>query len=212
MKLTKFEHSCLILEHTGDTLVIDPGTFSRPVTELRGVVAIVISHEHQDHWSPEQVGAILAHNPDARIYGPAGVAAAAHQFSITTVAAGDRISCGAFTLRFFGNVHAEIHSSIPLIDNVAVLVNESLYYAGDSFTVPDDVSVDVLAVPIGAPWLKISEAIDYVDALQPNHTFAVHEMVLSDAGQSLANARIAAATEQGGGAFHPLRPGDSLEI
>ena len=212
MKLTKLEHSCLILEHNGDTIVIDPGAFTRPASDLRGVVAIVITHEHQDHWSPEQVAGILEHNPQARIYGPAGVAAAAPQFTVGTVAAGDNISSGAFSLRFFGGVHAEIHSSVPLIDNVAVLVNDALYYAGDSFTVPDGVKVDVLAVPSGAPWLKISESIDYVTAVRAKRTFPVHEMVLSDAGKNLANARIATATEQSGGEFHPLQPGDSLEI
>lgn len=212
MKLTKFEHSCLVLELSGQTLVLDPGAFTRPVTELRGVVAIVITHEHQDHWTPDQVRGILAHNPAARIFGPRGVAAAADTFAVTTVTPGGSVTVGAFTLRFFGGVHAEIHSSIPLIDNVGVLVNDTLYHAGDSFTVPDGVPVDVLAVPIGAPWLKLSEAIDYVAAINPRRSFSMHEMVLSDAGKALSNARIATITEQCGGTFHALQPGDTLEL
>ena len=228
MKLTKLEHACLILEESGDTLVIDPGGFTRPVTGLRGVVAIVITHEHQDHWTLAQIEGILAENPGAQIYGPEGVATATAAataaavtieptttpsgFAVIAVAAGDNVSVGSFRLQFFGGVHSEIHSSIALIDNVGVLVNETFYYAGDSFSAPTDVVVEILAVPIGAPWLKLSESMDYVSAIGPNRTFPVHEMVLSAAGQAISNARIAAVTEQLGGTFHPLQPGESLQL
>ena len=69
-----------------------------------------------------------------------------------------------------------------------------------------------LAVPAGAPWLKISEVIDYVIAVAPRRSFPVHEMVLSVAGKSLSNARIKSATEEGGGEFFPLKPGDELDL
>ncbi|MGO7984029.1 hypothetical protein ACC691_40010, partial [Rhizobium johnstonii] len=84
------------------------------------------------------------------------VAAAAKDFAIETVSAGDEVTVGAFTLRFFGGRHAVIHSSIPIVDNVGVLVNDTLYYAGDSFTIPDGVDVQVLAAPAGAPWMKLA--------------------------------------------------------
>jgi len=213
MKLTKHEHSCLVLEQAGDTLIIDPGSFTTPLTEERGVVAVVITHEHPDHWTPEQLRRILDLSPGAKIYGPAGVAAAAgDKFDVTAVAAGDTHAAGAFTLRFFGGVHAEIHRSIPLVDNVGVLVNDELYYAGDSFTIPEDVAVGTLAVPAGAPWLKISEVMDYVDAVKPKRSFPVHEMVLSVAGKSLSNTRIAAVTEQNGGQFFALEPNQTLDL
>lgn len=212
MKLTKLEHACMILEDSGDTLVIDPGVFTRSLADLTGVVAVVITHEHPDHWTPDQVKAILAGNPDAAIYGPPGVAAAASDFPVTEVFAGQTVEAGAFILRFFGGTHAEIHRSIPLIDNLAVLVNDELYYPGDSFTIPEGVDVQTLATPAGAPWLKIGEVIDYVEAVAPRRSFPAHEMVLSDAGKGMANDRIATATEKGGGTFSALTPGDSLEL
>ncbi|WP_165067192.1 MBL fold metallo-hydrolase [Marisediminicola senii] len=217
MKVTKREHSCLVIQQASDVLIIDPGSFTTPLGDARGVVAIVITHEHPDHWTPEQLRRILDMNPDARIIGPAGVvaaaeAAAAGEFGITTVAPGDTLEVGAFTLRFFGGTHAEIHRSIPLIDNVGVMVNDELYYAGDSFFIPEGVSVPTLAVPAGAPWLKISEVIDYVDAVKPKRSFPMHEMVLSVAGKTMANQRIQAATEQNGGEFYPIEPGQSLDL
>ncbi len=212
MKLTKFEHSCLVLEDSGDTLVIDPGAFTRELTDLTGVVAIVITHEHPDHWTAEQLTRLLETNPEARIFGPGGVVSAASDFDVTEVSAGDSLDAGAFTLRFFGGDHAVIHRSIPIVDNVGVLVNDELYYAGDSFVIPEGVAVSTLAAPAGAPWMKVSEVIDYVEAIAPRRSFSVHEMVLSDIGRGMSDQRITAATESGGGAFLALAPGDSTEL
>ena len=173
---------------------------------------MVITHEHDDHWTPEQLGRIVAANPGVRIFGPAGVAAAASDFPVETVAAGDKVEAGPFRMRFFGGRHAQIHPSIPVIDNLGVLVNDALYYAGDSFTVPEGVTVDVLAAPAGAPWMKIAEAMDYVIAVAPRRAFPTHEMLLSQAGKALSNARLGWATEQGGGEYLPLEPGASIDF
>lgn len=212
MRLTKLEHACLVLEDSGKTLIVDPGSFTTPLVGTNNVVAIVITHEHADHWTDDQLKRILEQNPDARLFGPEGVATAASDFDITTVSSGDQIEVGPFTLRFFGEKHAVIHSSIPVVDNVGVLINDVLYYAGDSFTIPEGVTVDTLAVPAGAPWLKISEVMDYVMAVKPRRSFPTHEMLLSVAGKTISNARIQGATEDGGGEFFALEPGDTLDL
>ncbi|RZS65977.1 L-ascorbate metabolism protein UlaG (beta-lactamase superfamily) [Agromyces ramosus] len=212
MRLTKLEHAALVVEDSGDRLYVDPGKFTTPITESAGTVAVVVTHQHDDHWTPEQLGRIVAANPDVRILGPAGVAAAASDFAVETVAAGDEVDVGPFRLRFFGGRHAQIHPSIPIIDNLGVLVNDALSYAGDSFAVPEGVAVDVLAAPANAPWMKISEVMDYIIAVAPRRAFPTHEMLLSRAGKDLANARLRWATEQGGGEYLPLEPGDAIDF
>lgn len=212
MKVTKREHACLIVEDAGKHLVIDPGSFTPLLAEVGSVVAIVITHEHADHFTSEQLSRLLAGNPDARIFGPSGVVKAASDFAVEVVNAGDTVAVGPFTLRFFGTTHAVIHSSYPRVDNVGVLVNDELYYAGDAFTVPDGVNVGTLAVPSGAPWLKIGEVMDYVAAISPRRSFPVHEMVLSVIGQAMSNARIKSVTEEHGGEFFTLEPGDELDL
>jgi L-ascorbate metabolism protein UlaG (beta-lactamase superfamily) len=212
MRLTKLEHASLILEDSGKKLFLDPGSYTTAITEASLTVAIVITHEHADHWTPEQIERIRSKNPDARIFAPAGVAAAAADLPIEVVKAGDEVEVGPFVLRFFGEKHAVIHETIPVVDNVGVLVNGSFYYGGDSYTVPEGVDVDVQAVPAGAPWLKIGDVMDYVLAVKPRRSFPTHEMTLSKAGKEMSNARIKWATEQNGGEFYPLAPGDSLDI
>ena len=212
MRITKQEHACLILESAGKTLVIDPGIFTTALVGLTDVVAVVITHEHGDHWTADQLTRILKRNPDTKLYGPEGVALAATDFDIIIVKDGDTINAEPFSLRFFGEKHAVIHSSIPIVDNVGVLVNDALYYPGDSFTVPEGVEVDVLAAPVGAPWLKIGEAIDFVLAVRPRRAFATHEMVLSTAGKAIGGERLKWAVEQGGGEYVALEPGDTLDL
>ena len=212
MKLTKLEHAALVLEASGQKLFIDPGSFTTALTETANAAAIVITHEHPDHWTPEQLGRVIAMNPGVPIYGPAGVAAAAGDIAVNVVADGDTVQAGPFTLRFFGEKHAVIHSSIPVIDNVGVLVNDELFYPGDAFTVPEGLAVKTLAVPAGAPWLKIGEVMDYVLAVKPLRSFPTHEMGLSRGGKDLANARIRTVTEQNGGTFFPLEPHESLDL
>jgi len=211
MKLVKREHACLVLTQGSDTLVIDPGSFTLPLEGVTGVVAIVVTHEHPDHWTPEHLDRIIAANPDARLFGPEGVALATQGYDVTVVADGDTVSVGEFELAFYGEKHAVIHTSIPVIDNVGVLVNGVLWYGGDSFTVPP-VAVETVAVPAGAPWLKIGEVMDYVDGLAPKRTFPTHEMVLSVIGKGMANQRIAAITESHGGEHFALEPGESLDL
>ena len=211
MRITKHEHALLTVEAGEETLVIDPGSFSPALGSLTNVTGVVITHEHADHWIPEHLTAIASQFPDAVFFGTAAVAAQA-PVEVTVVSPGDEVTAGSFSLRFFGGTHSEIHSSIPLVDNVGVLVNDSLYYPGDSYAVPEGVAVEALAAPVGAPWLKIGEAMDFVLAVAPRHAFGTHEATLSAAGAGMHLGRLAWATEQGGGQFHPLTPGESFEI
>lgn len=214
MRITKLEHAAVVVADAGETLVIDPGKFTRPIEADAATVAVVITHQHDDHWTPEQLQRIRAASPGVALFGPAGVVAAAAEAGIAVqpVAAGDSVEVGGFRLRFFGGRHALIHRSIPVIDNLGVLVNGRFYYGGDSFDAPGDTAVEVLAVPAAAPWMKLSEAMDYVEAVAPRRSFPTHEMLLSEAGKALSNARIAWSTEQAGGEFSPLTPGDSIEV
>ncbi|MFM6974215.1 MAG: MBL fold metallo-hydrolase [Agromyces sp.] len=215
MKLTKWEHACMVLELEGSKLVLDPGAFTAPVEGLTDVIGIVVTHEHFDHWTPEQFERILRLNPSARVFGTDATVAQAREQGVThtieAVHPGDQLELGPFRLRFFGGDHAIIHESIPQIRNVGVLVNDTLYYPGDSFFVPD-VHVPVLAAPASAPWLKIAETMDFIMAVRPERCIQSHEMANSVIGNGMAKARMAWATEQGGGAFTWLEPGDTYEL
>ncbi len=182
----KYEHACFTLEKDSQLLVVDPGNFTTDFISPSNVVAIVITHEHGDHFDHEQIAAIAAENPNVVIVGHPSITDKIEVFQTISVLPGDELMTGPFSLRFFGGEHAVIHPDIPVIANLSVLVNDLLYYPGDSFVRPD-VPVDTLALPVGAPWLKLSEAVDFVRDIKPRFVFPTHDAVLSDIGKGLAD-------------------------
>ncbi|WP_298864256.1 MBL fold metallo-hydrolase [Microbacterium sp.] len=212
MRITKFEHAALRIDEQDASLLIDPGSFTAPIDGLDRVVAVVITHEHADHWTPAHLDAVLTSAPNAKIFAPAGVAAAAGDYDITVVSPGDAVSAGPFSLRFFGGTHEVIHSSLPVVDNVGVLVNDAVYYPGDSYAVPGGVDVDVLAAPLSAPWLRIGDAFDFVTAVHARRVFGTHDIPLSDIGRSMHRGHLQRAVDGYGGQFLALNPGDVLDV
>jgi L-ascorbate metabolism protein UlaG (beta-lactamase superfamily) len=212
MRITKHEHAALTLENQGRKLIIDPGSFTTPLPSVEDVAGVVVTHEHPDHWAGDHLDRILKANPGIPIVAPQGVANAAPGYAITVVSPGDSIDIEPFHLRFFGGEHAIIHESIPVIDNVGVLVDDAFYYPGDSYAIPKGASVELLAAPVGAPWLKIGDAMDFILAVKPRRAFGTHDMTLSVAGRDMGRGRLRWAVEQNGGEFLSLDPGDSTEI
>lgn len=184
MKLTKYEHACFTLETAGEVLVVDPGTFSKNFVVTNNIAVIVVTHEHTDHFDPATLEAIFDKNPNAVLVSLSSVVEKMPDHKSSAVRPGDKLEIGPFVLKFFGGKYALIHATIPLIDNLGVLINDTVYYPGDSFTLPNT-PVDVLALPVGAPWLKLSEAMDFLTATKPLLAFPTHDAVLSDIGKSL---------------------------
>jgi L-ascorbate metabolism protein UlaG (beta-lactamase superfamily) len=211
MKIIKHGHACLEVELDSQTLIIDPGSYTEELTGLGNVVAVVITHKHDDHLDEAKIAKIKEANPDVQIFGTSEVAARLEGLKVTTVYHGDYYEVGSFKLEFFGDMHQIIHKSIPLIQNTAVLVNGELYYAGDSYTPPDQ-KIKVLACPTSAPWLKIGDVMDYIQEVKPAICFPTHNALLSQLGHDLNNSRVKQVTEENGGEFRYLEVGQSLEI
>lgn len=210
MEITKLEHACQVVEEAGARLVIDPGGYTRTV-DVTGVVGVVVTHEHPDHVTAEQVRGILDRNPGVPVFGPAGVARAlADVVAVDVVTDGDRRGVGPFSLAFVGTRHQLIHTSVPVVDNTGVLVDGRLFHPGDAYTVPD-VPVEVLAVPVGAPWLKVGELMDWLAAVRPRRAYPVHEATLSEIGTAMHTSRIREVVEPEGEVV-VLRPGETMVV
>lgn len=209
MNLTKYEHACFTVEQDGQILVVDPGNWSTDFTAPNSVTAVVITHNHADHFDTAHISAIIDKNPNVMIIADQAVL---DQIDSSTKAAiiGEPLTIGAFKLDFFGRRHATIHSSIPSISNIGVMINERVYYPGDSFAIPDK-PVNVLALPVSAPWLKFSEVIDFLAAVKPQMIFPVHDAILSDTGKALAD-RLASEFAQQIGSRYERIDGKTINV
>jgi L-ascorbate metabolism protein UlaG (beta-lactamase superfamily) len=201
--MTKLPHACARFERDGAVLVLDPGGFSDPPAALQGADAVLITHEHPDHFAAEALQAagvpVFAH-PEvlAKVPGVPG----------TPLEPGDTAEAAGFQIRVFGGRHAHIHEDVPDLPNNAYLIGDRVYYPGDSFSLAD-APVDVLLVPVGGPWMKIAEAIDFVRAVRPNRAHPTHDAVLSAAGQQFADNWMA---QRGGAGYSRLEIGTPVEL
>lgn len=210
MQITKYEHALLVVELAGSQLVIDPGSYSS-LPKLENVVAVTLSHVHDDHSFLPHVEKIIEQFPKAQLFGTQEVKEKLKQYSVQSVFHGDHYEVGPFELDFFGDLHQVIHRTIPVVQNFGLMVNSSLYYPGDSYTLPDQ-RVEVLACPSSAPWLRISDVIDFLQEVKPEKCFPTHNVLLSEQGHVLQNGRIKEVVEATGGEFRFLLPGESWQI
>lgn len=178
MQITHFGHACLLLDTGSARILIDPGSFSKGFESLTGLDAIMVTHQHADHLDAERLAPLLRANPDARLIVDSGSATQLAEQTIEheVTAPGRTLTVAGATIEVLGGEHAVIHPDIPVITNNAYLFDGTHLHPGDSFTVPPN-PVDVLFVPSGAPWLKMSEAIDYTRAVGARTVVPIHEGV-----------------------------------
>ncbi|HEX6887832.1 MAG TPA: MBL fold metallo-hydrolase, partial [Candidatus Nanopelagicales bacterium] len=184
-------HSGLRLERSGERLVLDPGMFTAPEV-LADATAVLITHEHPDHVVPETLAPTMAAR-GLPVWAPTSViealaAAGAPRELLRAVDAGEAFTAAGFEVQALGGTHAVIHPKLPPVANLAYLVEGAVLHPGDSFTAPPEGShVQLLALPVSAPWLKLAEAVDYAAEVAPALAVPIHDAILSDAGKALVD-------------------------
>lgn len=181
MKLTHFGHACVLVESGSGRLLFDPGVFSQGFEALHDLDAIVITHQHADHIDIDRLVPLVAANPKARlVVDPGSVTAVIERDLEPHVAhAGDSIEIAGVSVEVVGGDHAVIHPDLPGIPNLGYVLDDgAFYHPGDSFSLPGR-DIDVLGLPTGAPWLKLSEAVDFFRAVSPRVAVPIHEAVLA---------------------------------
>ena len=210
IEITKYEHACFVVEKEGRSIVIDPGVLTSDYSVHDDVVAIIITHQHADHCDPEHVEAIMESNPTAVIVGPTVVTKKFSMYETRPVEAGHGFALSGFDLDFYGGEHAQIDPSIPTIQNLGVLIEDRIYYPGDSLTIPEK-SVDTLLLPISAPWVKISEVFEYMHAINARLVIPTHDAVLSLGGKTIWDGMLKSEVSSTGAIYRRL-DGDTIEI
>ena len=212
MKITKFGHACISLEVKGLVILIDPGAYS-PTPLLAQLDLILITHEHQDHISAPVLQTLIEKHPNVEIVTHAGLIKSLEGITakITYITDGEIVHRGSVHIESFGKEHACIHHDIPLVQNTGFMINNYFYYPGDALHIPKK-NIEVLALPVTAPWMRIEECIEYAKKVKPKVVFPVHDGMLKDFAIGLTRKIPEMLLMKHGIAFVDMMPGDTKEF
>jgi L-ascorbate metabolism protein UlaG (beta-lactamase superfamily) len=213
MRITKLGHACVRIEHGGQVLVLDPGAFTEPEA-VDGATAVLITHEHSDHLD---VGRLK--RTDAPVYTIEAVRAAIADADgevaerVHVVEPGQQLDAGV-PVTVVGEKHAVIHPDLPRFDNSGFVLEVGglrVFHPGDALTVPE-VDVDVLLLPVHAPWNKMSEVVDHAREVGAARSVAVHDGLLNATGLSVLERNLHGLLDRDGRTYERLAPGADLSL
>lgn len=214
MRIIKHGHACVSVLAGTARIVIDPGMFTEAGVAA-DADAVLITHEHADHWTAEQLA-----GTDAPVYTIAAVADQIRAASpaiaerVTVVAPGDRLEVLGAAVTVVGQKHAVIHPELPHFDNSGYLLEAdgvSVFHPGDALTTLP-VAPDVLLLPVSAPWLKVSECIDYARDVGAPTSIGIHDAVYSEAGLGLVGTHLGRFLEPRDQTYRRLLAGEEVSV
>jgi L-ascorbate metabolism protein UlaG (beta-lactamase superfamily) len=215
MKITKFAHSCLLIEIDGVKILTDLGSWNPEVPEVSDLNAILITHEHADHFDIEKLKTLLSKNPQAKLITHTAVGAKLQEVGIeyTPIESGERIEVDGVSVESCGTDHAIIYGSISPCRNTGYLIADTFYIPGDALHDTPSKQIEILALPTGGPWMKVSEAIDYAKSLNPKVVIPIHDAMYTEEVRSSSIPRwIGAPIEEVGIKFVNMGNGSSEEF
>jgi L-ascorbate metabolism protein UlaG (beta-lactamase superfamily) len=208
MKITKYLHSCLLVEENDQVVLIDPGayTYDANVLDLnllKKLDFILITHEHADHFSLPFVQEITRHFPEVSIITTKSVAQQLEKELIPVMTE------GTYDLHLEPVPHEDILFAPPP-ENMKFTLFNKLSHPGDSFHFTS--GTDILAMPMTAPWGSMVDAMKKVIDLKPKIVIPIHDWHWKDEAIESFYPRIADLFNQHGIEFKLIKTGETIQI
>ena len=174
---------------------------------------MLITHEHFDHLNPDGLRAALAADHGLQVWANASVAGQFAEFAgrVHAIEHGDTFGAEGFDVAVYGQEHALLHRDIPLVANTGFMIDGEVFHPGDALTIPED-AVSTLLLPVNAPWLKLSDMIDYARAVDAERGYAIHDGLLNERGLGVLGNWLPLATGPGGGTITRVEPGSVIDL
>lgn len=184
-RIYKYIHSCFLIEKNGGRILIDPGglTFVEKKVkpgDFSNISAILISHNHFDHYDANAIKIVLRNNPKCKIFTNQSTVETLEKEGIRAeVFADGMLEIQGFSVKAINAPHEPL--PIPIPDNTAFLVDDLFLHTGDSLSrALLEHKAKVLALPISAPWLTMPQALEFVLEYKPEYVLPAHDGYIKD--------------------------------
>lgn len=183
MRISKYIHSCLLVENRDDKILFDPGKFSFiegliDPDQFEKLSAIILTHYHPDHVDEDALKTIVGNNSSAVVLASAEIQARLSEKGIAAEVfeTGSR-AVGSFDIAALEAPHPPILGEDPPPRNIAYVVDDVLLHPGDSLadSLHAKMNTYVLALPVMAPWMTELEAAKFGVRMRPKHIIPIHD-------------------------------------
>lgn len=208
MKVTKFVHSCLLVEDSGKTFLFDPGNYTDQanILNLKSINKLdylLITHEHPDHMYLPLVKKISERFPAVSI-----ITNPSAQLVLKNE--GIEISNEVPDFIKMEKIPHEKVFGVEVPENVKFTLNNILTHPGDSFSFSQ--TSKILALPVQAPWGSLTEAVELATKLKPEIILPIHDWHWRDEARIILYKTLTDYFKSLGIRFVSLGTGVSVEL
>lgn len=213
MHITKYLHSCLLIEENSKTVIIDPGNFTYEeqvldTSNLTNLDYILITHEHPDHMHLSFIKKLIKHFPEVKIISNPSIESILSTESIPVHTDLSQLPADV-GIQFEEVAHEKIFDK-PAPQNLLFEVFSKLAHPGDSLSF--ETNMEILALPLLGPSWMITQAAEKAVALKPKYVIPIHDYHWKDTLRKEFYKRLENFFKQHEIDFKPLETGEIIEI